>query len=430
MTDQAGSPGVRRRRDGSRLGGYPQWGRSLLAPALVLVVATGLLVLAVATWFLISPVPPGDFAETSVPAYAVSHGAFHCAYSTSDEYPIPPLYPVVAGAAMAVTGIGRSLSPVSKSVEKGCPSVNVSIIEWHGPLFLIWLLGVMGWPFLLAGLTLLMRASGRRLDRSVVLGVCLIACAPPVATALIQDFHPEDLYALGLILAALAAVLRRRWVGAGILLALACCTKQYALLAIVPVVVVAQGRERRHLLQGFIATGVIVLVPLSLALGRAMVDALVGANATTNAQDTLVSTAGLHGWVLVIASRGSPLFLSALTAFWWRRRPGTSVADPGTLVALVATSRPASRFRGQSLRVLLPGLGRCPGGGRHGGGTDSAGHGDLDRSGRDALLRHRAVRRRATTVPGSHADGRRSLGLHPGGPAVVAEAPFGVAIRR
>jgi hypothetical protein len=301
-------------------------------------VATGLLAASMALWFSLFRTGPGDFVETSIPAFAVSQGDWHCAYPVTNDYPIPPLYPVVAGSVMALTGIGRTNVPVSPTGGNGCPVPAVSTFVWHGPLFLVGLLGLLGWPVLLAGLLGVVGAAGRRPTKVDVVGLCLTASAPPVAAAFMLDFHPEDLVAMGLILGSLAAALRRRWLGAGVLIGLACCTKQYALLAAVPLVLVAQGRDRRRLALGAVGVSVAVLVPLALAMGWGLVDALAGAKATPPGGLTLIGISGLTGWRLVIIARGCPLLLAAMTAFWARRRLGPSVMWPPTLTALVATS--------------------------------------------------------------------------------------------
>jgi hypothetical protein len=298
--------------------------------------ATGLLAASMTMFFSISKAAPGDFDETATLAFAVAHGAWPCAYSTHNDHPIPPLYPVVAGAVMEASGIGSTKLPASRSDSGRCRSTAVSTFQWHGPLLAAWLLGLLGWPSLLAGLVLAVRAAGRGPSRLDIVGLCLIGCALPVAGALIQFFHPEDLFAMGLILAALAAALRRRWRATGVLVALACCTKQYALLAAVPLLVAAPGRDRRRLLLGAVVTAAAILIPLALVMGQGMIDALAGAGATLPGRDTLIGASGLHGWVLVAVSRGSPLLLAALTALWLRRRLGARVMEPSTLTALLA----------------------------------------------------------------------------------------------
>ena len=114
-----------------------------------------------------------------------------------------------------------------------CPTVGVGI-RWPNPVLSCGRSASSGWPLLLAGYVLVIRASGWGRRRLEVVGACLLACAPAVAGTLVDYFHPEDLFAMGLLLGAVAAHLRRRWVVAGILIGLACCAKQYAVLAAVP----------------------------------------------------------------------------------------------------------------------------------------------------------------------------------------------------
>ena len=322
------------RARGRTTGGPPlskrSWGAGLM-------LATFLFVASMAMWFSFSRVVPADFSETAVPAYAVSQGSLRCAYPAANKSPVPPLYPVVAVSVMALTGIAGMTYPTATPLARHCSSVNLSVFAWHGPLLFMGLVGLLGWPILLTGLLLLIRASCPVRTRRDILGLCLIGCAPPVAGALVQIFHPEDLFATGLILASLAAVVRQRWTAAGVLIGLACCAKQYALLAAVPLVVVAPGRERWRFVRGALAVGAVIVVPLGIMMGRGLVAALAGTNATPPGQGGLIGMVSI-GAARIALSRGSPLLLAAVAAFWVRRRLGASVFEPPLLTALIATS--------------------------------------------------------------------------------------------
>lgn len=281
---------------------------------------------------------PGDFNESAIPAFAMARGEFHCAYPTANQSSVPPLYPMVAASVIALTGLSNMKIPESGAAARGCPSSEVGAIDWHSPVLLLWPIGLLGWPVLLAGFVLVVRASGWGRTKLEVLGPCLMACIPALAGTLINYFHPEDLFAMGLILGALAAHLRRRWFAAGVLIGLACCAKQYAVLAALPLLVVTPSRDRWRLLLGAVGIGAIVIVPLGIATGRGMFDALLGTNATPVGSATVVARLGLQGAARTVVSRCCPLILAAIVTLWAQSRIKTAVRQPVVLTALLATS--------------------------------------------------------------------------------------------
>ena len=113
---------------------------------------------------------------------------------------------------------------------------------WYGAQGL---LGVVSWLVLaVGGLVLLRAADADTPARSAAL-LALLAILPAASSAIVQLFHPQDMVSLGLALFAMAQVLRRRWLGAGVLLGAAVVTKQYAVLFLLPALVVAEhARER------------------------------------------------------------------------------------------------------------------------------------------------------------------------------------------
>ncbi len=143
---------------------------------------------------------------------------------------------------------------------------------------------------------------------------------------------------MGLILAALAAAIRSRWLVAGMCIGLACCAKQYSLLAAVPLLVAAPRPRalaisaRRRWRRGGRAH------PLGIAMGKGMVDATLGVYATPKGSPTFVGRLHLHGVALVAVSAGLPLGLAGAAAAWARSRLKSALYQPQPLVALVAVS--------------------------------------------------------------------------------------------
>jgi glycosyl transferase family 87 len=112
-----------------------------------------------------------------------------------------------------------------------------------------------------------MRASGHRpLARAVALGICV---ANPIALRAIELGHPEEL--LGACMCVLAVFLaagsfggRARPLLAGLVLGLAIANKEWALLAVGPVMLAVAPGRRRICLASAAALAVAILAPLAL----------------------------------------------------------------------------------------------------------------------------------------------------------------------
>jgi hypothetical protein len=279
-----------------------------------------------------------DANESIVPAVAIEHGVLRCAYPAADQSSVPPLYPLIAAGALAITRIGSSDVVEFPPTASGCGPTSSQALHRDYSTRSLLLLALLGWSFLLGGFVLLLRAAGRGRSRWEVFGACLIACTPAVFDTFIEYFHPEDLMAMGLILAALAAAIRSRWLAAGVCIGLACCAKQYSLLAVVPLLVTAPGRDRWRFLLAAVAVAAALVVPLSIAMGKGMVDATLGVIATPKGTATLVGRLHLHGVALVAVSRVLPLGLAGAIAGWARSRLKSALCRPQPLVALIAVS--------------------------------------------------------------------------------------------
>jgi Glycosyltransferase family 87 len=94
--------------------------------------------------------------------------------------------------------------------------------------------------------------------------VLALGAASPLAWQAVWFGHPEELLASALAVGAVLAALGGRTVPAGALLGLAVASKQWAVLAILPVLLAAPGRHMR-LLAAAAATGSAALLPILLA---------------------------------------------------------------------------------------------------------------------------------------------------------------------
>lgn len=206
--------------------------------------------------------------------------------------------------------------------------------------------GYLCWFPLMAGMVAALRASGRGRNRWEPTFLVVLACVPCVLMPLLDDFHPQDLLAMGLVLGGVACAERGSWVWAGALLGLAVISQQFALLVLAPLFVVAPAhRKARFAAAASGAAAVIVLPMVAATSGRALGPVLIGSGNTPSVGGPLVWELHLHGALLVGVSRVLPIVLAMVIANWALRRLGPAVLEPVPLMSLVATSL--------SLRLVL-----------------------------------------------------------------------------
>ena len=111
----------------------------------------------------------------------------------------------------------------------------------------LWI-GYTAWLALMVGVIAWLRASGRGRCGWEPATLIVIASLAPAWMCVQTDFHPQDLLAMGLALGAMACARGSRWFLAGVLLALAVLSQQFALLVAVPLFVVAPSTKRIRLL--------------------------------------------------------------------------------------------------------------------------------------------------------------------------------------
>ncbi len=282
-------------------------------------------------------------APLSAPStWAIAHGLPACAYPSSSAPGVAPLYPLVSGVFAWLLRIGRGVPfPSSAALGAHCTHTGPAMGDWAfrtNALAETVLLGYLGWVVLIVGVVALLRATGRGRCGWEVAAVVVLGCAPPIALALQEFFHPEDLMAIGLAFAGLACARRGKWVWTGILVGLAITSQQFALLIAAPLLVLAPRHQRiRYAAAVMGSAGVVVIGMVVVTSGR-VINVLAGTSATPSTGDTLLAGAGLHGFALLFASRVVPICLAMAVAWWSVHRLGPAALDPVPLASLVATS--------------------------------------------------------------------------------------------
>lgn len=283
----------------------------------------------------------GDMVSTESGALSFAHGQTTCAFppDTHDE---GPLYPLLAAGVLAVARPGAS-TPFPHGPAMAAPSAGtaVAVRQWMAHTHTVQSVahvGVLVWCFLLSGLVLLLRAAGRGRRRAEVVGVLVLAVLPPVLACLHTFFHPEDLLALGFVLAAMAAFLRRRWFLAGVLVGLGITAQPFAALAAIPLVVLSPGRSWLRTALGAVLGVALLAVPLALFTYHGVGNAFLGAGTLLPEPATLVGYLHLSSGWLGLVSRGFPLVAAAALSLWARRRSGDGVPGPEQFVAVVTVA--------------------------------------------------------------------------------------------
>jgi hypothetical protein len=277
--------------------------------------------------------------------WLIAHGDFACAYppASSVVYPTTaPLYPLISGAFATVAHVGDNLKfPSSTHLGSTCVAAVTALYHWsfHAHALEPTLrFGYFGWLAILAGVMLVIRALGKGRSRLEVVTMAAVACLPSVYMPLFQFFHPEDLMATGLALAGVAFVLRDKWMVAGLLLGLAVLSQQFALLFIIPLVVVAPRTRLIKAFGGMACSVIGVGLPLLIVTsGRAITSLLVGTGDVGGSNTTFYGIP-VHGSREVVLLRLVAILLGALAAWWARDRLKGAALEPVALLALLGLS--------------------------------------------------------------------------------------------
>jgi hypothetical protein len=294
-----------------------------------------------------------DSGESLYATWAVAHGDLGCAFPSITYQEglrylptyrpgphVPSLWPLVSGGLAFVTGIGNSVAfPSANSFGHGCSNAYFAMYGWAHQTRALWPtlgLGYLSWFPLLAGVIAVLRASGRGRRGWEALGVLFVALVPIVWTPLLDEFHPQDLLAMGLVLGGIACALRRRWVWTGVLLGLAVATQQFALLVLVPLLVIAPSRSRWRLSAAAAGAWLSVAVPFLLTNWKGAWDALLfGTGNWTTYGGTVLWETGLRGDAMLFASRVLPIFVALSFAWWARYRLRDRIFEPVILLSVL-----------------------------------------------------------------------------------------------
>jgi hypothetical protein len=294
---------------------------------------------------LVGGVTTGDASDSVNTTWALAHGIPSCGYSPGNQFALPytgPFYPLLSSGIAALFRIGNSTPfPAKAQLGPHCSTAIIAMYHWsirsHALLPTVQI-GYVSWFLLMGGVVALLRASGRGRSGWEPVALVIVALAPPVYMCLHEYFHPQDLAAMGLVLAGIACVRRGWWVWAGVFLGLAFTAQQFALLAIAPLLVIAPRDRVTRFVGAAVASVLGIVVPLTVLVStKAISIALIGSG-DSSAANTLLGMLHPQGRLVLVLSRLAPIVLAMLTARWSSKRIGSAILEPLPLIALMATS--------------------------------------------------------------------------------------------
>jgi hypothetical protein len=199
-----------------------------------------------------------------------------------------------------------------------------------------------------------MRGEGRStLARAVTLGVCV---ANPLTMRALELGHPEELLGACLCVSAVLLAERDRPLWAGVLLGLAVANKEWALLAIGPVLLALPVGRRLRCLASAGALGTALLAPLALvgSGGFVAVTRGIAAPASTIFQPWQAWWFFGHHGALVHGLFGAPKPGYRVGPAWAGALSHPAILTAGLAVTLLLWARTARRFSSRSRTPVLP----------------------------------------------------------------------------
>ncbi len=299
----------------------------------------------------------GDSSEVVYGTWAIAHGHLGCVYPVvaphlplglADPFALAaPLYPILAGVVAAVLRIGHTVPfPSGHALGPDCVHGFTLAFRWSsvsGAILPTVRLGYLTWVVVLAGATYLVRGTSRRGTGWEVATGFLLAVAPPIVMCITYYFHPQDLLAMGLVLFGLGATVRDRTLAAGVWLGLALTAQQFAVLAIVALLVLVGRARVVRLLAGVAAAVLVVDGPFVAVSGfRAVKTVLLGSSRVGSDiaahGGTVVFSLGLTGIPDFLLARVTPIVAAALVAWLVGRTTTARPLRPYLIVAAVTAA--------------------------------------------------------------------------------------------
>jgi hypothetical protein len=252
------------------------------------------------------PWHPLDYNQQSAAIVALIHGHLSAVYPAHNGMTSPPGFLMLAAPIVALTGgdpTGRVTGP--------CLAVLSAVFLAAAALRLSWTIHPGPTPVR---------------DR-ILVGALLLGS--PFTDGLIHAYHPEDLMALGLVLVAVDGALRRHLLIVGLALGGAILTRQWALLAVGPILVYLGADWRRVAGTMCVPIG-LVLLPFAVLEWTGLIRALSANNGLEVGYYSIWQYVTVDQSVAYALARAAPLLFAGVTTVilrlaWARSRPSWRV---------------------------------------------------------------------------------------------------------
>jgi hypothetical protein len=281
----------------------------------------------------------GDGWESFIPASALAHGDLSCMYApmTNPSY-TAPVYSLIAAGLSLIFRAGHAVPfPAGAALGPNCAYAHVAIYKWLFTSNVVpsakWF-AYVSWPIFVVGAAALLRTTTRARTWWEPVTALAIAATPPVLMSLTSFYHPEDLVCLGLIFGSLAAVRRERYVLAGIVLAGALLSQQFAILAAIPIVLTLPIPAAKRVVPALAGTLVAIVGVLALVSHGHDLSSLTTAGDTDYVGEVWIALLHVTGtWRLTLISRAPPIVLVGALALFSRRLPQSDATVPLLIAA-------------------------------------------------------------------------------------------------
>jgi hypothetical protein len=293
----------------------------------------------------------GDAYAVTKPAAALADGNLTEAAQDS-VLPQPPGYALLTSPLVLVfrpligspTWCDGRVPAATRVLLPFCAPDQLATHRWYRSQGV---LGILAWVVLALGCIRLLRTAGTGGGPAELLLVLVLAAMPAAAAGVVETFHPQDLVCVGLVCAGLAETLRRRWVATGVLFGVAFLCKQFALLALVGVVVAVPGwRERVRVVISaavVVACGLIPFIAVDPSGTWNSLSAVNSGGVGTITSGTVLGLTKLAESTKLLIARDLPVLLAFAMALWARRRAGAELLSAAPLIGL-ATACLAARL--------------------------------------------------------------------------------------
>ena len=335
-----------------------RWLRRPAATSTVVAVVVATIVSFVIACILFARPYSGDSFEFLPSSWAISRGQWTCAYPATawntpqqlvSTHLAAPLFSLVIALLLSLWHFSSAIAfPTLSAMGPHCTHALALTEQWIARANVatasLWI-GVVGWLALLGAVLYYLARTPRGITHAALAAFVAATCGATIFWTFGFNYHPQDLFAVALVVVAITSASRQRWLTAGVFVGLGLLTQQFVILAAIPLVVVAWHHRRWRLIAGAALSYAVIAGPLlwltsgrtwpTLVSGSSRIKFLSSARFHSSGGTWL---AGLHlyGTALFAVARAAPILVSLILSVLAVRQDSRSrLLELGPLTALV-----------------------------------------------------------------------------------------------